>query len=98
MSWSSANATDWRVSAVLGGYFGLNVAYTAQLKHVAYVDIACIALGFLLRVLAGGLATRVAVSGWLLASAYRKTPGTTQESPSPQGWPSEFAAHRQRTT
>lgn len=61
---------DWRVSTVLGGYFLLNVAYTARLKNIAYVDIACIALGFLLRVLAGGLATGVTVSVWLLACTF----------------------------
>src|SRR6185295_16466980 len=33
----------------------------------AYADVACIALGFVLRVIAGGLATRIQVSGYLLA-------------------------------
>lgn len=46
-------------------YFGLNVAYTMRLKHVAYVDVACISAGFVLRVLAGGVATRIEVSWYL---------------------------------
>jgi len=48
-------------------YFVLNVAYSFKLKKIAYVDVACIALGFVLRVIAGGLATRIQVSGYLLA-------------------------------
>lgn len=49
------------------GYFSLNVAYTMKLKHVAYVDVSCIALGFVLRVLGGGFATRISVSWYLFA-------------------------------
>lgn len=50
---------------VAAGYFGLNVAYTMKLKHVAYLDVACISAGFVLRVLGGGFATRIEVSGYL---------------------------------
>jgi decaprenyl-phosphate phosphoribosyltransferase len=48
-------------------YFLLNVAYSFKLKKLAYADVCCIALGFVLRVMAGGLATRIQVSGYLLA-------------------------------
>ncbi|NJK61024.1 MAG: UbiA prenyltransferase family protein [Oscillatoriales cyanobacterium SM2_1_8] len=34
-------------------YLGLNLAYSLQLKHVVLVDVHCIALGFVLRLLAG---------------------------------------------
>jgi decaprenyl-phosphate phosphoribosyltransferase len=47
-------------------YFLLNVAYSLQLKKLPYADVGCIALGFVLRVVAGGLATRIQVSGYLL--------------------------------
>jgi decaprenyl-phosphate phosphoribosyltransferase len=50
---------------VAAGYFLLNLAYTLKLKHVAYVDVACISAGFVLRVLGGGFATRIAVSWYL---------------------------------
>jgi 4-hydroxybenzoate polyprenyltransferase len=50
---------------VAAAYFGLNVAYTMKLKHVAYLDVACIAAGFVLRVLGGGFATRIEVSWYL---------------------------------
>ncbi len=48
------------------GYFLLNVAYSSKLKHVAYVDVICIAAGFVLRVVAGGYATYVQVSTYLI--------------------------------
>jgi 4-hydroxybenzoate polyprenyltransferase len=58
------------LAVVLTAYFVLNVAYSMQLKHFAYLDITCIAAGFLLRVLAGGLAIDVPVSRWLLACTF----------------------------
>lgn len=48
-------------------YFAQNVAYSFRLKKVAYVDVGCIALGFVLRVLAGGFATHTHVSGYMIA-------------------------------
>jgi 4-hydroxybenzoate polyprenyltransferase len=54
--------------AVALGYFAMNVAYTMRLKHVAYVDVACISLGFVLRVMGGGFATDVHVSPYLFAT------------------------------
>jgi 4-hydroxybenzoate polyprenyltransferase len=47
-------------------YFLLNVAYSFRLKQYAYVDVAIIAAGFVLRVMAGGFATHIDVSGYLL--------------------------------
>jgi decaprenyl-phosphate phosphoribosyltransferase len=48
-------------------YFAQNVAYSFWLKKIAYVDVGCIALGFVLRVLAGGFATDTPVSGYMIA-------------------------------
>jgi len=48
-------------------YFIQNLAYSFKLKKIAYADVACIALGFVLRVVAGGLATGIQVSAYLLA-------------------------------
>jgi len=53
-------------STVLGLYAALNFLYSAGLKHVVILDVMIVALGFVLRVLAGGFAVRVAVSSWLL--------------------------------
>jgi len=48
-------------------YFAENLAYTFKLKKVAFLDVGLIAFGFVLRVLAGGIATAVHVSGYMLA-------------------------------
>lgn len=52
---------------VAASYLALNVAYSLVLKRVAFVDVGCISLGFLLRVLGGAAAIPVLPSGWLLA-------------------------------
>ncbi|MBX3129810.1 MAG: decaprenyl-phosphate phosphoribosyltransferase [Polyangiaceae bacterium] len=53
--------------AVAAAYLGLNVAYSFKLKQVAYLDVGCIAAGFVLRVIGGGQATHISVSAYLLA-------------------------------
>ncbi len=53
------------VAAVVLGYMLLNLAYSLRLKHVVLLDAFCIAGGFILRVLAGGLAAGAQVSHWL---------------------------------
>jgi 4-hydroxybenzoate polyprenyltransferase len=57
---------DGRFAACAAGYLAINVAYSLALKHVVYVDVLCIAAGFLLRVLAGGYAIDVWVTRYLL--------------------------------
>jgi 4-hydroxybenzoate polyprenyltransferase len=52
--------------AVVGGYVVLQLAYSAGLKHVLFVDVMVIASGFVLRALAGAVAVEVVVSDWLL--------------------------------
>jgi 4-hydroxybenzoate polyprenyltransferase len=44
----------------------LNAAYSLRLKRIPFVDVGCISVGFLLRVLAGALAIAVPASRWLL--------------------------------
>ena len=47
-------------------YLLLNVAYSLFLQYVVFVDAVSIAIGFLLRVEAGGAASSVNVSSWLI--------------------------------
>ncbi len=51
---------------LLGIYLALNLAYSGGLKQVPVVDVAIIASGFMLRLLAGTLAVGIAPSRWLL--------------------------------
>lgn len=50
----------------LGLYFLINLAYSHSLKHIAIVDVMCIAMGFVLRVLAGAAIIAVAPSPWII--------------------------------
>lgn len=59
-------ALRWQVAALAGAYLAQNILYSVGLKRVAFVDIALIASGFLLRVLAGAAAIQVPVSSWIL--------------------------------
>ncbi len=62
------------LALVLGGQFALilglylvqNALYSMGLKRVVILDVMIVALGFVLRVLAGGAVIGVVVSSWLL--------------------------------
>ncbi len=55
---------------IVTGYLGLNVAYSMWLKHVVILDVFSIAVGFLLRVLAGAVAIDVHPTPWLLIATF----------------------------
>jgi len=55
---------------IIGGYWLMNIAYCLKLKHYAIIDVAIIAIGFVLRVLAGGFATGTWVSHWLVLMTF----------------------------
>ncbi|MCD9856351.1 decaprenyl-phosphate phosphoribosyltransferase [Epilithonimonas sp. JDS] len=56
----------WKFGVIIGFYFVMNLLYTFKLKHVAIVDICIIAIGFVLRVLAGGYVTGIIVTNWAI--------------------------------
>jgi decaprenyl-phosphate phosphoribosyltransferase len=57
------------LSLVLGLYVGVTLAYSWWLKHQPIFDIAAVASGFVLRAIAGGVATHVPLSNWFLIVA-----------------------------
>lgn len=59
-------ALDWRLGGFATAYLVQNVAYSMKLKQIAFLDVALIAAGFLLRVLAGAAAIDVPASPWVL--------------------------------
>jgi len=58
-------ALDPGVGLVYAGYLVLMLLYCVLLKKLVLLDVLVIALGFLLRVQAGGLAVGVGISEWL---------------------------------
>lgn len=55
---------------LIGGYWLMNIAYCMRLKQYAILDVAIIAVGFVMRVLIGGFATNIFVSGWLVMMTF----------------------------
>jgi decaprenyl-phosphate phosphoribosyltransferase len=62
-------AGRWQLPVVVAAYVALTTAYTMWLKHVAVLDIAAVAAGFVLRAVAGAAATGVELSEWFLIVA-----------------------------
>ena len=55
---------------VIGAYMAMNVAYTLALKRIDLVDTAIIAVGFVLRVCAGGVATGIPLTHWIVLMTF----------------------------
>ena len=58
---------------VVGGYVVMNIAYSLKLKQLAIIDVFIIAIGFVLRVLAGGMATGIFLSHWIVLLTFLLT-------------------------
>ena len=65
--------TYLKVTAILLAYFVLNMAYCAKLKDYAIIDVCIIAFGFVLRLLAGGFATGITLSKWIVLMTFLLT-------------------------
>ena len=57
-------------AGIVAFYFLLNMAYCIWLKRHAIIDVCTVAFGFVLRILAGGMACNVAVSNWLVLMTF----------------------------
>lgn len=69
----AAFALAWWISAsllaILGFYLLVNLAYNHFFRLIPVFDVACIALGFMLRVFAGTIGIGLTVSWWLAMTA-----------------------------
>jgi decaprenyl-phosphate phosphoribosyltransferase len=65
----TAPINDGKLAAVIGGYVAITLAYSLWLKHEPVIDLAAVAAGFVLRAIAGGVATGVRLSDWFLIVA-----------------------------
>jgi 4-hydroxybenzoate polyprenyltransferase len=63
---ASAFAIGPRFAAVAATYLALQLLYSGPLKHIVIIDVLSIAIGFVLRAVAGAVAVNVEISHWLL--------------------------------
>ncbi len=59
-----------RFGCIASAYLVLQLAYSFKLKHLAILDVFMIALGFVLRAIAGAAVIAVRISPWLLLCAF----------------------------
>ena len=55
------------------GYWLMNIAYCIRLKQYAILDVSIIAIGFVMRVLVGGVTTDIWISHWLVMLTFLVT-------------------------
>lgn len=63
---ASAAIAEPRLAIVIGAYVAMSLLYSLGLKHVPGVELAVVALGFVLRAIGGAVATHVPPSPWFL--------------------------------
>jgi 4-hydroxybenzoate polyprenyltransferase len=61
----SAFALGWQFGAVATAYLALQALYSGPLKHIVIIDVLTLALGFVLRAIAGAVVINVSISHWL---------------------------------
>ena len=66
----SAALDSWKAMGIILFYWLLNLCYCAKLKQYAIIDVCIVAFGFVLRLLAGGVATDIALSKWIVLMTF----------------------------
>ena len=61
------------VLSIIMSYWIMNMAYCSKLKQYAIVDVCIIAIGFVLRIFAGGMATGIILSKWIVLMTFLLT-------------------------
>lgn len=59
-----------RVTAIILSYLLLNIAYCYKLKRYAIIDVFIISFGFVLRLVAGGIACDIWLSPWIVLMTF----------------------------
>ena len=58
------------LAVVIAIYLMMNVAYCLRLKQYAIIDVCVISTGFVLRILAGGVASDIVLSRWIVMMTF----------------------------
>ena len=61
---------NFKLLGIIASYTILNICYCIKLKHIAIVDVFIIASGFCLRIAAGGAATNIWISQWIILQTF----------------------------
>ena len=67
---TSSLLTSWQTAGIILFYWLLNLGYCAKFKQYAIIDVCIVAFGFVLRLLAGGVATGVILSKWIVLMTF----------------------------
>ena len=59
-----------KAAAILALYAIMNIAYSLHLKHIAILDVAIIAIGFVLRLFIGSAVTDIPLSMWIVIMTF----------------------------
>lgn len=74
LAWAVAGLLAWPLGlgcgVTLAAYLAMNLAYTFRLKHAVLADVMVIALGFVLRVLAGVYAVGAQPTAWVVLCVF----------------------------
>ena len=68
-----AQTTTLELPYIIGIYWLMEMAYCIQLKRIAIIDLCILSMGFLLRIAAGGAATGIMLSHWLIMMTFLLT-------------------------
>ena len=63
-------AHQLETASVILFYWLLNIVYCLRLKQYAIIDVCIVAFGFVLRILAGGYATNIQLSKWIVLMTF----------------------------
>ena len=64
---------NWMLSVVIALYLAMNLCYCIRLKHYAIIDVCIVAWGFVMRIVAGGVATDIVLSRWIVMMTFLLT-------------------------
>lgn len=68
-NWDCRTTKYWLYGIMLS-YVVMNIAYCVWLKHKPIIDVFIIAVGFVLRIFVGGVATGIALTHWLVLMTF----------------------------
>jgi 4-hydroxybenzoate polyprenyltransferase len=66
VSIGAAFTVNWRLGVVAAVYVSLQLLYSGPLRRLVIIDVLTVAIGFVLRAIAGAVAIDVLISRWLL--------------------------------